>query len=91
MDLIKLLSRPLSLSEKASEAQLLAAVQDLVEKTAQLEALTESLETAQKDRDGLREERDALRGWKQERMLDQACADGRISAGERDRYLNAVE
>lgn len=91
MDLIKLLSRPLSLSEKASEAQILAAVQDLVEKTAQLEALTESLETAQKDRDGLREERDALRGWKQERMLDQACADGRISAAERDRYLNAVE
>ena len=24
-------------------------------------------------------------------MLDRACADGRISAAERDRYLNAVE
>ena len=91
MDLIKLLSRPLSLSESANEAEILAAVQELIEKTSQVDALTESLATAQQDRDDLREERDDLRGWKRERMLDQACADGRISAAERDRYLNAVE
>ena len=91
MDLIKLLSRPLSMSESATEAQILAAVQGLVEKAAQIDALNDSLTTAQQDRDTLREEADALRVWKQERMLDQACSDGRISAGERDRYLNAVE
>ena len=91
MNLITLLSKPLALTEGATEGEILAAVQGLVDKSAQLDALSESLATTQKDRDALREEADALRVWKQERMLDQACSDGRISAGERTRYLNAVE
>ena len=91
MNLITLLSKPLALTEGATEGEILAAVQGLVDKSAQLDALSESLATPQKDRDALREEADALRVWKQERMLDQACSDGRISAGERTRYLNAVE
>ena len=91
MNLITLLSKPLSLSAGATEAQVLAAVQALTDKASQIDALNESLATAQQDRDTLLDEAEGLRNWKRERMLDLACADGRISAAERDRYLNAVE
>jgi len=91
MHLITLLARPLALRDSATEAEVLSAVQALIDKCAQVDALTESLSTAHEDRDSLREERNGLREWKRERMLDRACADGRISAAERDRYLNAVE
>jgi len=90
MSLIKLLSAPLSLDERATEAQVVSSVQALSEKAARADVLAEALDSVTTDRDELRVKFSDLEAKETDRMLDRACEDGRISASQRDRYLRHV-
>ncbi len=87
MSLTKLLSDTLSLGEGASDAKILARVQTLSELADKAVALSEALADVTSDRDAIKADLEVLQAKETERMLDRACEDGRIAAGERDRYL----
>ena len=90
MSLSKLLAGHLSLNESATDADVLAAVHALAEAAERAEALSEDLKTVSADRDVALAELSELREKDTERMLERALADGRIAAGEKERYLNSV-
>lgn len=88
MGLINLLSETLALGESATEAQVLAEIQALRDRAEKAETLSETLDTVTADRDTIKAKFDELEAREIERMLDRACADGRIAASERDDYLD---
>ena len=87
---LSILRGALALSEDATEAEVIGAAQQLSERAAKADALEESLSTVTSDRDAIKAERDDLSSWKQDRMLDLACDEGRIAAAERERYARVV-
>ena len=91
MGLIKLVSETLAMRENSTEAEVLAEVHSLRERADRAEALSEALDTVTTDRDTIKTKFDELAAKETERMLDRACEDGRISAVERERYLNSVQ
>ena len=90
MDALSILRGTLALTDAATDAEVIAKAQGLVDTAEKVEALTESLNTLTTDRDALKAERDDLQAWKREKMLDLACEEGRIAASERDRYARCV-
>ena len=91
MGLIKLVSETLAMRENSTEAEVLAEVHSLRERAEKAAALSEALSTVTTDRDTIKAKFDELEAKETERMLDRACEDGRISAAERERYLNSVQ
>ena len=83
----KLISETLALGEGAGEVEILAEIQALRERAEKADALAEALDTVTTDRDAIKAKFDDLEAKEIERMLDRACADGRIAASERDDYL----
>ena len=90
MAFIKLVSDTLALSEGATEDEVLASIEILRETADKVETLTEALDTVTADRDTIQAKFDELAAKETERALDQACADGRIAASERDDYLDIL-
>ena len=87
---ISILRGTLALTDEATDAEVIAKAQSLVDTAAKVETLTEMLDTVKSDRDLLQKDRDELHAWKTQKMLDLACAEGRIFASERDRYARYV-
>ena len=83
----KLISETLALGEGAGEVEILAEIQALRERAEKADALAEALDTVTTDRDAIKAKFDDLEAKEIERMLDRACADGRIAASEREDYL----
>ena len=83
----KLISETLALGEGAGEVEILAEIQALRERADKADALAEALDTVTTDRDAIKAKFDDLEAKEIERMLDRACADGRIAASEREDYL----
>jgi len=91
MDALSILRRSLALSDNATDAEVIAKAQGLVDTAAKVETLTEMLDTVKSDRDALKKDRDDLHAWKSQKMLDAACDEGRIFASERERYSRFVD
>ena len=87
---IETIRATLSLSDATDEAGVIARLTELRAQADRAVALAEALKTTTADRDRLSAEVKDLGAWKSERMLDGACAEGRISAGERDLYARTV-
>ena len=90
MSFIKLVSETLVMSEGASEEEVLASIEILRDAAGKVETLTEALDTVTADRDTIQAKFDELAAKETERTIDQACADGRIAASERDDYLDIL-
>jgi phage I-like protein len=82
------ISQALSLGESVTETEILAEIESLRERAAKADSLSEALDTVTEDRDTIKAKFEELEGKEIERMLDRACADGRIAASERDDYLD---
>jgi phage I-like protein len=90
MDALSILRSTFALTDTATDAEVIAKAQNLIDTSAKVETLTEMLETVKFDRDSLQKDRDELLAWKTQKMLDRACDEGRIFASERDRYARYV-
>jgi hypothetical protein len=82
------ISQALSLGEGVTETEILAEIESLRERAAKADSLSEALDTVTEDRDTIKAKFEELEAKEIERMLDRACADGRIAASERDDYLD---
>lgn len=71
--------------------ELLAEVRRLQEDAAKVALLTETLETATKEVEGLRTRNVLLEDREKTRSLDEACAIGRISPTEREQYWKVLD
>ena len=91
MDALSILRSTFALTDNATDAEVIAKAQKLIDTSAKVAALSEMLDTVTTDRDALQTERDDLHAWKREQMLDAACDDGRIFASERDLYARCVD
>jgi hypothetical protein len=87
-DLIVKLAEATGLPAEAPE--LLAEVRRLQAEASKVEALTETLETATKEIEQLRTRKEQLEASEQTRLLDDACASGRIAPTEREDYWQIV-
>ena len=72
-------------------AELLAEVQRLQSEAAKVAVLTETLETATKEVEGLRERNGTLEDREKTRSLDEACSIGRIAPTEREDYWQVCQ
>ena len=87
-DLIVKLAEATGLPAEAPE--LLAEVRRLQAEASKVEALTETLETATKEIEQLRTRKEQLEASEKVRLLDDACAQGRIAPTERDDYWRII-
>ena len=74
----------------AEAPELLAEVRRLQAEAQKVEALTETLETATKEIEQLRARKDELEASEKVRLLDDACAVGRIAPTEREDYWRII-
>ena len=74
----------------AEAPELLAEVQRLQADAAKLVVLTETLETATVELEGLRARNVILEDRESSRVLDEACSVGRIAPTEREQYLKVL-
>jgi hypothetical protein len=88
MDIILKLAEATGLPAEAPE--LLAEVRRLQAEAEKVEALTETLETATKEIEQLRTRKEALEASEKVRLLDDACAVGRIAPTEREDYWRII-
>ena len=88
-DILVKLAEATGLPTQAPE--LLAEVRRLQTEAAKVEVLTETLETATKEVEGLRDRNSLLEEREKTRALDNACALGRISPAEREDYWQVCE
>jgi phage I-like protein len=84
----KLISDALALGESATDAEIVTEISALRERAAKADTLSEALDTVTEDRDTIKAKFEELEAKEIERMLDRACADGRIAASEREDYLD---
>jgi hypothetical protein len=82
--------KALRLAENADEAAVLAEIATLRAAADKVGGLEEAVRTVTADRDRIEGERKALADREAVRVLDAACVDGRITAGERDRYAKVL-
>lgn len=88
---MKPIASRLGLSEDAADAVVLAEFDRvLTERDDKIAALADNLSTVTADRDALTSKVEALSERDKARTLDDACAVGRCSAGERERYWKAL-
>jgi len=87
-DIILKLAEATGLPAEAPE--LLAEVRRLQAEAEKVEALTETLETATKEIEQLRTRKEELEASERVRLLDDACAQGRIAPTEREDYWQIV-
>jgi len=88
-DILVKLAEATGLPTQAPE--LLAEVRRLQTEAAKVEVLTETLETATKEVEGLRDRNSLLEEREKTRALDSACGLGRISPAERDDYWQVCQ
>ena len=69
---------------------LLAEIRRLQAESNKVEALTETLETATKEIEQLRSRKDELEATEKVRLMDDACAVGRIAPTEREHYWQII-
>lgn len=75
----------------SDSAALIGEIRSLQTKAAKVETLAEALETATTEVEGLRSRNEHLEGREKTRVLDEACAIGRIAPTERETYWKMLE
>ena len=86
---IKAIRQSLGLAESADDSAVLVTLSELRRKAEASEALSEALSVTTADRDALKAQVEASAKRERERMLDDACAKGRIAVSERDMFARA--
>ena len=76
--------------EDAAEAVILAEIENLKLAASKVPVLEESVTTLTTDRDALKASLDTLSAAERDRVIEQACVDNRITAGEKEQYGRAL-
>jgi len=76
--------------EDAAEAVILVEIENLKLAASKVPVLEESVTTLTTDRDALKASLDTLSAAERDRVIEQACVDNRITAGEKEQYGRAL-
>jgi len=88
---MKTIAVALNLAEDSAESALLAEIERLRDQADKVETLEENARALAEERDGLQAKLDKHEADERTRRIEQACVDGRIDAGEKERYGRALD